>query len=106
MEPDARKIPARIRSSQIVVVVNVLVGLGRMKSVEVVVGIHCKHIAGPLGHGPTGLADDEVDMLAEDEHRMAHDAEVDMLAEDGHRMARGAVAASNEACRESGNTLP
>lgn len=98
--------PAHIRGSYIVVLVNVLVGLGPMKSVEVVVVIHCKHIAEPLGHGPTGSADDEVDMLAEDENRMAHDAEVDMLAGHGHRMARDAVAANNEACREGGNTLP
>ena len=40
--------PARVRDREIVVVVNVLVGLGSMKSVEVVVVIHCKHIAGPL----------------------------------------------------------
>lgn len=61
-----------------------------MKSVEAVVAIYCKHIAGPLGHGPTGPADDEVDRLAEDERRMARDA----------------VAANNETRREGGNTLP
>ena len=67
-----------------------LVGLGSMNSVEVVVVIHCKCIAGPLSHGSTGPAYDEVDMLVGD----------------GHRMARDAAAANNEARREGGNILP
>lgn len=94
--------PARVRGHEIVVVVNVPVGLGSMKFVEVVVVIHCKQIAGSLGPGPTGPADaeldslageghhkarDELDMLAEDVHRKARD-ELDMLAEDVHRVAR------------------
>lgn len=78
--------PACARDREIVVVVDVLVGLGSMKSVEVVVVIHCKHIAGPLGPGPTGSVDDGLDRLAGDGHRKAWD-ELDMLVEDIHCMA-------------------
>jgi len=84
----------------------VLVGFEAMKSVEAVVVIHSKRIAGLLGHGPTGPADDEVDISAEDEHHMGQDAEVDMLVGDGHCMTRDAVAANNEGCWEGGCTLP